>query len=225
MTSRGTSIAGASATDSSCCFCLACAAALSSEGPASFSSTGAVGLVLCLRLRFSAASSLMLTDLRGGLPDSVVKLGSKAASLRRFLEVVRWGLGVGWSSLSVSPPLSESTSTLAGTTSGLRVRAVLVGGIVVVKGRTTVARLRARRVPRDHSTRDPRAQYFASISPLILLLSLTKHFRESKGGNNIWWRACFDSAHTLPRTALEASESPSSHCYRHRLFRIRCVHS
>lgn len=85
ITSLGTLITGGGATDLSCCFCFAVldvsgasgsALPLSSEdGPAiAFSIT--VILVLFLRLRFSAASSLMLTDLRGGRAESEVKLAS-----------------------------------------------------------------------------------------------------------------------------------------------------
>lgn len=83
ITSLGTLITGGGATDLSCCFCFAVldvsgasgSALPSEDGPAiAFSIT--VILVLFLRLRFSAASSLMLTDLRGGRAESEVKLVS-----------------------------------------------------------------------------------------------------------------------------------------------------
>lgn len=138
---------GASVTVSSC---LACAPRVPSspapsvDGPASPSSKGAVTFVLFLRRLFSAASSLIFTDLSGTL-ESVVKLVSYT-SLTRFLESVRCGFGVG-SSSSVSPPKSESSCTGAGLDT--RVRVGRAGGMVVVKGQSSTRDDAVKRVARD----------------------------------------------------------------------------
>ncbi len=89
ITSNG-SLTNGGATVLSCCFCLLLREVSpwslgSLEGPATGASTPGI-LVLFLLLLFSAASSLMLTDLRGTRPESEVKLSFSGtnASLRRL---------------------------------------------------------------------------------------------------------------------------------------------
>lgn len=105
MISRGRLIRGVGSTEVSCCFCFvtprepsgASWAAPSDDGPAMAFSTTVI-FVLFLLLRFSAASSLILTDLRGTRPPAAsVKLASLSglyASLSRFLIFDLCGLGV-----------------------------------------------------------------------------------------------------------------------------------
>ena len=92
MTSRGTLMIGACATERSCCFVLECAvapagasAALcsavapSEEGPASLGSESCTAMATFAdlrRRRFSAISSFILTDCSGVRPGSEVKLSS-----------------------------------------------------------------------------------------------------------------------------------------------------
>lgn len=97
ITSRGTLITGGGATAFNNLALL-----LPGSGCCSWSS-GATILILFRRLRFSAASSLMLTDLRGVRSDEKLASWSLYTSLRRFFGPCRAALGV----VSESPSESE----------------------------------------------------------------------------------------------------------------------
>ena len=122
--SRGRLSSDVGSTELSCCFCFAAlepsgasfAAVPSDDGPAKAFSTTVI-LVLFLLLRFSAASSLMLTDLRGTRTPAAswTKLASLSGlytSLSRFLIPDLCGLGVSCS-VSGSDSLSDSVGKRA----------------------------------------------------------------------------------------------------------------